>query len=187
MGEDSKIWSYVVAFDGGTAPCIDNQKLSLCICKPFIRKYAKIGDWIIGFATKKLGEGHIIYACKITDKVPLEDYFLDTENRSDKVYKVIDGQIIHSGSDIHNSEEYWKRDINGKYCLISNKFWYFGSKPIPAPESLKAIYYPHIGQKTFGAKTDLTNIKIFFENIDFGIYANPKERNGKKTLKNCDK
>ena len=47
MDKKPIIWSYVVAYDEGSAPCVDNNLLTLCICKPLIRRRANIGDWII--------------------------------------------------------------------------------------------------------------------------------------------
>ena len=69
------VWSYIVAFDGGTAPCVDNNLLSLCICKPVIRRGAVIGDWIIGFTRKEVGENLIVYIAEVTEKILMEEYF----------------------------------------------------------------------------------------------------------------
>jgi len=169
------VWSYIVVFDGGTAPCVDNQSLSLCICKPLIRKNAIVGDWIIGFARKKIGENLIVYATEVKDKISMEDYFLDPKVRKDKIYKFLDNKFIHNGSDIHNSPKNWASDLNGKFCLTSEKFWYFGNDPIPVPDELQLLYYPFVGQKKFNDEEVLLNTKSFFETLDVGIYAEPTD------------
>ena len=176
MDRNPCIWSYVVAHDGGTAPCVDNKSLSLCICKPVIRKNVIIGDWIVGFARKEIGENLIVYATEVEDKMPMEEYFSDPEIRRDKIYEFKDNEFIHNGGNIHNSPKNWKSDISGGFCLVSKKFWYFGKDALPVPDELEILYYPNVGQKKFTEESILRNVKLFFESLDQGISAEPTDK-----------
>lgn len=49
-----RIYFYKLVADNGGAPCVENGLLSLAICKPMIRKTAKEGDLILGFAGNSL-------------------------------------------------------------------------------------------------------------------------------------
>ena len=176
MDRNPCVWSYVVAHDGGTAPCVDNKSLSLCICKPVIRKNVIVGDWIVGFARKKIGENLIVYAAEVENKIPMEEYFEDPEIRRDKIYEVKAHEFIHYGGDIHNSPKNWKSDISGRFCLISKNFWYFGKDALLVPRELETLYYPHVGQKKYTKQSILRDVKLFFASLDKGVYAEPTDK-----------
>ena len=78
-----KIYSYVLRFDDGAAPNPFWGWCTLTICKPYIRKMAKDGDWIIGTGSKNtcLKDGFVydlsdtlVYAMKVTRSISLEKY-----------------------------------------------------------------------------------------------------------------
>ena len=48
------IYFYKLTADNGGAPCVRYGLLSLAICKPMIRKTAKEGDLVFGFAANSL-------------------------------------------------------------------------------------------------------------------------------------
>ena len=142
----NRIYRYVVTHDHGYAPCVDNNLLSLCICKPKIRKFAEIGDWLIGFTSVAISKSllvdmnSVIYIAQVTGKVSMEEYFLDRrEVRKDKIYGIENGQLVHLGGEIHNTEYHHRRDKRGIYCLKSNKFKYFGQEPEILPPELEDL------------------------------------------------
>ena len=62
-----RLFSYVVAHDGGAAPNPFWGVCTLVICKPKIRQSAEVGDWIAGTAPKSSPRaGGLIYAMKVT-------------------------------------------------------------------------------------------------------------------------
>ena len=67
------IYSYKLTSDNGSAPCIQNNLLSLAICKPKIRKTANVNDYLIGISANsmKLGENKLLYIARITNKILL--------------------------------------------------------------------------------------------------------------------
>lgn len=70
----AKGYSYVVARDFGFAPNPFNGFLTLATCKPKIRKWAQVGDFVIGNANKQLNN-KLIYMMKVTKKITFDDYW----------------------------------------------------------------------------------------------------------------
>jgi hypothetical protein len=54
------IYLYKMTRDSGCAPCVDNDILSLAICKPVIRRVAKEGDIIFGFGAANM-QAKLVY------------------------------------------------------------------------------------------------------------------------------
>lgn len=134
MSRKSKLYSYILACDNGGAPCVEEGCLSIAICKPEIRRLSKVGDIIVGISGYKLGkEKKIIFICKITKMVTMEEYGNIT--RSDSIYT---SKLKMKKNPFHNCGDY-ERDINGKNVIMSTDFIYFGKKYIPLPENLQDI------------------------------------------------
>lgn len=71
-----RLYSYVVALDYGFAPNPFYGCCTLATCKPNIRKYAEIGDWVIGTGTKTRGrEDRTVFAMRITEILTFEEYW----------------------------------------------------------------------------------------------------------------
>lgn len=198
----TRLYSYVLRFDDGAAPNPFWGTCTLTICKPAIRRTARIGDWVIGTGSKnsKINDGNtydlsdnVVYAMKITDKKSLADYDqFCRENLQDKIPKWFDpdwrkriGDCIydyHNGTEptmrkgVHN-ETNRERDLSGQSALLSNHFYYFGEEPRPLPDNLKPIIKKNQGHLKI-EKTDLIDkfekwISQFDKNR---IYADPQLR-----------
>lgn len=166
-----RLFSYKMINDSGFAPNPFHGFMTLANCKPGIRRSKKIGDWIAGFTSKELsgdvvGDERLIYLMKVTDKIDYCEYWsnpfykskipdLDSdivENKAgDNIYKPdnIEGFVQvpnknHFGNDI-------KRDLGGKYILVSDCFYYFGASAIYIPNDIR----PSIpqGQSSQGNRT----------------------------------
>ena len=81
--------------------------------------------------------------------------------------------MIYYGGDIHNSPRNWKTDINGKYCLISQYFWYFRKLHLNNLEKLYDLYYPYVGQKKITKMDNLLKLKNYMSNIKNGVQKDP--------------
>jgi len=160
----TSLYSYVLKNDNGSAPNPFWGVCTLTICKPGIRRTARIGDWVIGTGSKnsKLRDGiiydlsdSIVYAMKVTDRKSLEDYDQHClSNFQDKLpnwrttdWRVRLGDCIYDYSkgaepsirkSVHK-EQNRIRDLSGHNALLSNHFYYFGEEPRPIPASLKSI------------------------------------------------
>lgn len=136
-----RIYMYKLTTDNGGAPCVDDNLLSLAICKPIIRRTAQRGDVIFGFAANKLNkENPLIYVAMITDKKENGDYYRDQkyDKRRDCIYKwsQVQGQFslkhsakYHNTDDPHKTKEHFDKDIIiSDDVLLSNDFRYFGKE-----------------------------------------------------------
>jgi len=129
-----RIYIYKLTCDNGGAPCVHDNLLSLAICKPMIRRSAKPGDLIFGFAANSLhADNRLIYAAALTDNLSCGAYFLDERfiRRPDCIYALRRGRFYRRpgarfhhgpGDIIHDLGEHYER----ANVLISNDFRYFG-------------------------------------------------------------
>lgn len=168
----TKIYSYVLKFDEGAAPNPFWGVCTLTICKPVIRRNAKIGDWVIGTGSKKskLKDGikydlshSLVYAMKITDIKTLKEYDeycnCSLKNKIPK-WKTKDwrqrvGDCIYDYSkenkptirkSVHN-ESNRKTDLGGENALLSNKYYYFGTQARPLPAELRKLIKKNQGHR----------------------------------------
>lgn len=158
------LYSYCIPFDEGAAP---NPFWGICtlnICKPVIRRVAKVGDWVVATGSKQKGfENKVVYAMEITDKKSMWDYFHFCKdelpqkfpNFHSDDYRERVGDCIYDFSfmpakimkSVHN-EGNRDRDFRGMYCLLSDHFYYFGENPIELPQELLPIVIQGQGHKS---------------------------------------
>jgi hypothetical protein len=160
----TRLYSYVLRFDDGAAPNPFWGTCTLTICKPDIRRTARVGDWVIGTGSKnsKINDGKtydlsdsIVYAMKIQHIKTLEEYdkfcrqdlqdkipaWYDQDWRKrmgDCIYDYSKGAEPSVRKGVHN-ENSRKRDLSGKNALLSEHFYYFGEEARPIPNNLKGI------------------------------------------------
>lgn len=196
-----KLYSYIIKSDYGFSPNPFWGKCTLACCKPIIRKTATKGDWVVGIRGKtlykKLGLEttsddstiyRIIYAMKVAETISFKDYFSrfpekrpdysKTEsiyNRGDNIYKPIGNndykqlESMHSGK---NKEMKQKKDLSGKFVLIADQFYYFGSKPIEIPENLTNLICGRGHKSNFDKSTQSVFID-FITSKRVGVKARP--------------
>src|SRR4051812_5141942 len=139
------LYSYCIPVDDGAAPNPFWGYCTLCICKPAIRRVAKLGDWVIGTGSCRspIGDvsGYVVYAMQVTDKLPMEKYnsFASCHCRkkiprwSARDYRHRLGDAIYDfrfnpprlRESVH-SERNRRCDLSGQYVLISEHFYYLG-------------------------------------------------------------
>tara|TARA_B100000795_G_C22660896_1_gene384041 strand:- start:113 stop:661 length:549 start_codon:yes stop_codon:yes gene_type:complete len=129
-----KLYSYILACDVGSAPCVERGCLSIAICKQVMRKNARVGDTIVGISGYKLGkEKKILFIATITKMVTMEEYGKST--RSDSIYT---SDLKLKPNPFHDCSNY-ERDLKGKNVILSKDFIYFGKNNIPVPNNLQGI------------------------------------------------
>lgn len=198
----TRLYSYILRIDDGAAPNPFWGLCTLTICKPAIRRTARIGDWVIGTGSKnsKLKDGRtynladsIVYAMKITDIQTLQEYdSFCNKKLKDKIPKWFAkdwrkrmGDCIYDyskGTDptirkgVHN-EKNKKKDLSGQHALISNYFYYFGEAARVIPTELKGIIKKNQGHLKIENQKLVADflqwIKQFKKNK---IYADPQLR-----------
>lgn len=122
-----KLYSYVVDHDTGFAPNPFGGFCTLVCCKfshsgkwKNVVELACIGDWVVGLGGKSQrssGHGTIIYAMRVTKKLPLAEYC-----KSSRFHHRKDAEAA--------PRQPWRQ------ALISSDFYYFGQKAAVIPASL---------------------------------------------------
>lgn len=158
---DQYLYVYVVDRDFGFAPNPFHGYCTLATCKPGIRKYARIGDWVMGVGGRRLrATGKCIFLMSISETYTFEDYWIDTRFQikkpvrngsfvmmvGDNIYHrdTVTGDWIqedshHSNQDGSTNMTNFQRDTKTDNVLISNHFFYFGSATPPV--DLESISY----------------------------------------------
>jgi hypothetical protein len=160
------LFSYCIPTDDGAAPNPYWGVCSLAICKPKIRKKAKLHDWVVGTGSKNSPIGDIsnsvVYAMRVTRRITMRDY--DRIGRSELPGKIPDWESADFRRRVDDSiydfstspatirrsvhdERNRKRDLSGEYVLLSTHFYYFGDRPVALPDHLQAIIKAGQGHK----------------------------------------
>jgi len=134
--QEARFFVYKMTNDSGAAPCVEGRVLSLAICKPQIRKSARVGDIIFGFAAKSLHpDNRLIYVAKVTEVVPDGRYYKDQrfKGRKDRIYAYRDGGYVRRNNALfHARPEDLVHDLGAgpghaaAVVLLSGEFRYFG-------------------------------------------------------------
>lgn len=149
----TRLFSYVVRHDTGFAPNPFWGYCTLATCKPDIRRAAKCGDWIVGTGAKgNVGADRVIYAMQVEKVVPLGTYgvswhFAKKRPKMDGTVRQRVGDAVYFQSadgklgqrESRHGPADMKRDLRGKYVLVSKTFWYWGRDAIPLPKHLHKI------------------------------------------------
>lgn len=144
---DSLIFAYRAVADTGFAPCVDNNFFSLACCKGGWKNGVKTGvRYWAGEALSKakkggkqisvyvLGylNGHLFYAAKIDECLPMIEYYKPrgkSNGRLDAIYTTnSQGQLKRNSKlrGLHADKDQQVRDISGTYVLLSEHFAYLG-------------------------------------------------------------
>ena len=158
-----RLFSYVVDHDHGFAPNPSGGMCSLAKCKfggskKNIVELAEVGDWITGTGgantTKSSGNGTLIYAMRVDERLTLAEYF-----------------------NLHGDRVDAKRDcaVTGRYALISHHFFYFGRNAIDINE-IPDDNLDHLFEKKGpGFRSDFTDEFV----ADFASWLNTTFKRGR--------
>lgn len=179
----ARIWRYVLKHDVGRAPCIDGGVLTLCCCKPRIRKSAQNDDWVVGLAPKGVGIGLVSWAGRVSTIQRMGAYGEQHPERSDAIYRLKaiggDGSEILQfiGGDYHSQPRYQRRDVNGVNALAFSPFWYFGQNAKLLPDHLAFLTYYHVGQTTRGSSPEQVDaLRDWLQQWPVGVSGEPRDR-----------
>ncbi len=180
--------AYKMMVDSGFSPNPFEPTLTLANCKPSIRKTHARGDWIAGFTSKGLvgdevGSERLVYLMRVSEKIRFRDYFheprfegkipdLDASNRIDQLGDNIycplcpDAEFPEEFEQLPNlqhDERNHALDINGKYVLIADEFYYFGRNAVALPDHIR----PNVprNQAAYGIKTESQRAERFVDYI----------------------
>lgn len=203
------LYSYCIPIDDGAAPNPYWGVCTLTICKPVIRRNAKIGDWIIATGSKNSPIGNIskkvVYIMRVSKKLSLEEYdnyckkYLP--NKIPKVtspdYRRKVGDCIYDFSNkepklrkgVHDSSNL-PVDLGGVYSLLSDKFWYFGDKPIDLPVELHSIIKSGQGHRSKSNQEYLGKFLLWVNDLKYEkntILGDPQIKIDFENIDDCSK
>ena len=143
-----KLYRYILVSDDGYAPCIDQNLLTLATCKPAIRSTANVGDWVIGYMPKALGEGLVVWAGRVQHKLDHVEYENKFHERKDANYCFgLTGLPDRVDPNYHPQSDQMRRDISAPVLIFDPQAtWYFGANPQQPPprlDPLKAVGQGH--------------------------------------------
>lgn len=153
-----RLFSYIVVYDTGFSPNPFFGYCTLACCKPNIRRSAQPGDWIIGISPKNDGN-RLVYAMKINEKLTFDEYWRDArfegkkpdfrsgrevDRPGDNIYEPLANGDFRQLPSFHSSGRKEdpankKHDLGGRYVLIAEDFYYFGSEAKPLPDELSGL------------------------------------------------
>jgi hypothetical protein len=198
-----KIYSYVLRYDNGAAPNPFWNICTLTICKPAIRRTAKIGDWVVGtgstntWVTKEdkvnLAD-HLVYAMKVTDKMTLEQYeqhcHMHLLNKI-PIWKTNDWRLKIGDSIYHNfipghkpsirksvhNETNRDKDLSGLNALLSIHFYYFGLAAKELPSELRQLVKRNQGHRVIEQPDLIAKFEKWIQQFQKNkLYADPQLR-----------
>ena len=138
QNDGQRFYVYKCVWDDGKAPCIDNDLLTLTICKPYIRSTAKPGDVIFAFGsnneTDETLSNRLVYIAKVSYKLEDGKYFKGDKYkaRQDCIYEWREEQFHLRCKEVHDDEKFRKSDLGEEpnyskaNTLFAEDFRYFG-------------------------------------------------------------
>lgn len=161
-----RLFTYCIPVDDGAAPNPFWGVCTLAICKPVIRRTAKIGDWVVGTGSTSAPSGDlsgkIVYAMEVSSAMSLAEYDVWARNhrpekvpdlRNEDLRRRVGDSIYDFSSDppnqrpgVHDKGNR-ETDLSGKKVLLSMNFYYFGNRPVPLPPHLQPIIHQTQGHK----------------------------------------
>lgn len=171
-----KIYSYRIDHDYGLAPNPFGGYCTIAVCKPNIRKSSnlKIDDWLIGTGSKSLEHttgfeciSKLIFAMQVTEIMDLNSYWNDKRFQykkpqmngtlssmfGDNCYYLNDGgdwaqvDCAHRNLNGKYNQDLFRKDIEGRNVIISNRYYYFGDCAPEIPDEIIAVCHSTQGQK----------------------------------------
>jgi len=200
----ARIYSYVVRYDSGFAPNPFYGYCTLATCKPDIRRWANVGDWVVGSASNASGigrGGHIVYAMRVTETTTFDDYAKDARFEAKKPFrkgsrKQSCGDNIyfrdapdsgwsqrdsfHSREDGQLHVQHVTRDTGINRVLISDDYIYFGGTGPAFPDDLqdedgKPLCKHGIGRSCFDDPQLVKGLEHWFRSLEVRGYQGPPQ------------
>lgn len=153
-----RVFFYKMTHDSGAAPCVAQGLLSLAICKPMIRRSAREGNLVFGFAANSLHkENPLIYIARITEVARDGRYYVEPRyaGRADRIYQRL-GDVFGRRPEalFHDRPSDLTHDLGRPPAyvratvLLSTDFRYFGG----AGTAHYRKRYPLLGRAIAGLK-----------------------------------
>jgi len=174
----TRFYRYILASDDGHAPCIDDGLVTLCTCKPQIRRAAQVGDWVAGYMPKGIAEGQLSWIGLIAEAMSPTDYERRFRGRRDAQYRLAaNGNIERVDNRYHPGAAEQRKDLSAKVLIFDPEAsWYFGDQPMEPPSTLDALKAAGQGHRVnFRLPDDLEQIEDWLRrSVRPGIHGRPR-------------
>jgi hypothetical protein len=174
----TRIYRYILENDGGIAPCVDRQLVTLATCKPRIRAGAVPGDWVMGFYPRPFERGLLAWAGRVARVFPAGDYEKEYRGRRDAVYRQDpDGSYRRLRPDYHPGPDEMRKDLSAPILIFDvAATWYFGDAPELLPANLLHLQAGGRGHRVSGTQTgDSGKLLSWLKGIKHpGIHGRPR-------------
>ena len=157
--------SYIIKRDFGFAPNPFHGVLTLATCKPKIRAWSKVGDFVIGNSSKEYGN-KLIYMAKVAEIITFDDYWNDSRFQCKKPVMNGSFKTLYGDNIYHQENGQWKQsnshhsleDGSPNYenihrdtgttdkVLICPEFFYLGKSMIDISSRFDNCIHYYIGQ-----------------------------------------
>lgn len=198
-----RLYSYVVAYDSGSAPNPFWGCCTLAICKPAIRRTAKVGDWVVGIGpANKPTRGKVVYAMQVSEVLTLDAYFRDVRfgakkprggskdprhRVGDNVYRQVKGEWRKYAGGTH-TERHLAKDVSGKNVLIGARFYYFGREAVALPKGLALVGKGGQGHRSWFPRTYIEMLEAWLEKAFApGVHGGPEAMTEFEVRTDCGK
>jgi len=155
------LYTYIITYDGGVMPNPYHGVCTLAVCKPAIRRTAKVGDWLMATGRSAAPtKEKLIYAMRVEEIMPMEDYFDEARFQVKKPNLKGSDPRCRAGDNIYSKVgNTWKqlpggrdkdsieKDVSGKNVLISEHFYYFGAGAVALPSGLESLIHKNQGHR----------------------------------------
>lgn len=141
------VHTYVIATNAGSAPNYDPPAVTLTVCKPRLRRKARTGELVLGFAgaaLKPRSPHSVVWAGIVSEILTLADYWHDPRfatkrpDRSDVPdnFYAPDGRGGYrwQPNPVHGPDA-TTHDTGGRHALVFARAWRFGHLGPEIPES----------------------------------------------------
>lgn len=190
-----RVFSYIVARDGGYAPNPFHGICTLACCKPKVRCIARPGDLVLGLSGRADGN-RLIYGMVVAEKLSFADYWRDRRFRAkrpdmkahdlrsksgDNNYEPMpDGSYRqlpsrHSHPDGSTNRAAMQRDLGpdeSNPVLIGGRHCYFGANAIPLPDELSFLITGR-GHRCRFTPDQIAMAMSWFESLPPGVHGRP--------------
>lgn len=185
-----RVFSYVVASDGGFAPNPFHGWCTLACCKPKVRKAARPGDLIVGLSRRC---ERLVYILRVEEKLTFEQYWTDqrfeskrpvwsrdpVERNGDNIYEP-DG----SGAFRQLRSAHWdhaadreslsakEHDTSANAVLVGRDFVYYGGEGIELGDELSFLFVTR-GHRCHFTPEQVAAVTRYFEQLPRGRRGMP--------------
>lgn len=191
---------YKMDHDYGFAPNPFHGVMTLATCKGLQlrnNQNLQIGDWVVGLGSKAMGNlGKIIFAMQVEEKITFDEYWNNptyqikkpvingslVQMYGDNAYHTVNGKVVqeycaHSLKGGGVNKDHLRRDSEGKYVLISHRFYYFGDQSPVIPVKFSYIDNESRATKFWDLHGEDAKIDAFAQWLDstygVGIHGDP--------------